>query len=74
LPGRVSGLGQCVVEIPERLRKIPELKTYGREVLIEIPHDNSFCKRKSSTAVAQSTDFLFIGIFTMALCVSAKRC
>jgi len=44
--GRVSGLGHRIVEIPERLRKIPEIKTYGREVLIEIPHDNSFLQKE----------------------------
>jgi len=44
--GRVSGLGHRIVEIPERLRKIPELKTYGREVLIEIPSDNSFLQKE----------------------------
>jgi len=44
--GRVSGLGHRIVEIPERLRKIPEVKTYGREVLIEIPHDNSFLQKE----------------------------
>jgi multidrug resistance efflux pump len=44
--GRVSGLGHRIVEIPERLRKIPEIKTYGREVLIEIPHDNNFLQKE----------------------------
>ena len=44
--GRVSGLGHRIVEIPERLRKIPEIKTYGREVLIEIPHENSFLQNE----------------------------
>jgi len=44
--GRVSGLGHRIVEIPERLRKIPEIKTYGREVLIEIPHNNSFLQKE----------------------------
>ncbi|MEQ1745947.1 MAG: hypothetical protein ABMA02_11000 [Saprospiraceae bacterium] len=44
--GRVSGLGHRVVEIPERLRKIPEIKAYGREVLIEIPAKNSFLQKE----------------------------
>lgn len=44
--GRVSGLGHRVVEIPERLRKIPEIKTYGREILIEIPADNNFLQKE----------------------------
>ena len=44
--GRVSGLGHRVVEIPERLRKLPEVKTYGREVLIEIPPENNFLQKE----------------------------
>ena len=40
--GTVTGLGSRIVEIPTRLRKVPELKTYGREVLVEIPKDNAF--------------------------------
>ena len=44
--GRVSGLGHRIVEIPERLRKIPEIKAYGREVLIEIPPANSFLQKE----------------------------
>ena len=43
--GRVSGLGHRIVEIPERLRKIPEIKSYGREVLIEIPATNNFLQK-----------------------------
>ena len=44
--GRVSGLGHRVVEIPERLRKIPEIKTYGREILVEIPANNNFLQKE----------------------------
>jgi len=44
--GIVSGLGSRIVEIPERLRKNPELKTYGREVLIEIPTENDFLQKE----------------------------
>lgn len=44
--GRVSGLGHRIVEIPERLRKIPEIKTYGREVLVEIPVNNHFLQKE----------------------------
>lgn len=44
--GKVAGLGYRIVEIPERLRKIPELKTYGREVLIEIPPGNPFLQKE----------------------------
>jgi hypothetical protein len=44
--GTVSGLGFRIVEIPERLRKRPEIKTYGREVLIQIPPDNPFLQKE----------------------------
>jgi multidrug resistance efflux pump len=44
--GKVIGLGSRIVEIPNRLRKIPELKTYGREVLIEITKDNQFLQKE----------------------------
>lgn len=44
--GKVSGLGHRVVEIPERLRKIPELRSYGREVLIDIPAENRFLQKE----------------------------
>jgi multidrug resistance efflux pump len=44
--GRIVGLGHRIVEIPERLRKIPELRTYGREVMIEIPSNNKFLQKE----------------------------
>lgn len=44
--GLVGGLGSRIVEIPERLRKIPEIKTYGREVLIQIPPNNPFLQKE----------------------------
>ena len=44
--GIVTGLGSRIVEIPERLRKNPEYKTYGREVLIEIPASNHFLQKE----------------------------
>ena len=44
--GIVSGLGSRIVEIPERLRKIPENKNYGREVLIRIPPNNPFLQKE----------------------------
>lgn len=44
--GVVTGMGSRIVEIPERLRKMPELKTYGREVLISIPADNKFLQKE----------------------------
>lgn len=44
--GSVVGLGSRIVEIPSRLRKIPELKIYGREVIIEITKENSFLQKE----------------------------
>ena len=44
--GEVIGLGSRIVEIPERLRKIPDFKTYGREVLIQIPAQNPFLQKE----------------------------
>jgi len=45
-PGKVIGLGSRIVEIPTRLRKIPEVKNYGREVLVEISKDNRFLQKE----------------------------
>ena len=44
--GRVTGLGSRIVEIPERLRKIADLKTYGREILVSIPAENTFLQKE----------------------------
>ncbi|MFK7982208.1 MAG: hypothetical protein AB8G86_19665 [Saprospiraceae bacterium] len=44
--GVVTGLGSRVVEIPERLRKIPDYKTYGREILVRIPKENNFLQKE----------------------------
>ena len=46
ITGDVIGLGTRIVEIPERLRKIPSVKTYGREVLIRIPSMNPFLQKE----------------------------
>jgi len=44
--GEVIGLGSRIVEIPERLRKMADFKTYGREVVIEIPSNNRFLQKE----------------------------
>jgi multidrug resistance efflux pump len=44
--GTVIGLGSRIVEIPTRLRKIDAIKSYGREVLIEISKENSFLQKE----------------------------
>lgn len=62
--GHVSGLGHRVVEIPERLRKIPEVKSYGREILISIPPNNNFLQKEK--VVLQRLDAgtsLFLSLF-----------
>lgn len=54
--GVVTGLGSRIVEIPERLRKIPEMKTYGREVLIDIPSNNDFLQKEKVVLHFRSKD------------------
>lgn len=49
--GTVIGLGSRIVEIPTRLRKIQEIKSYGREVLIEISKDNSFLQKEKVSII-----------------------
>jgi multidrug resistance efflux pump len=44
--GTVIGLGSRIVAIPERLRKVPELKSYGREVLVQIDQNNDFLQKE----------------------------
>lgn len=59
--GQVIGLGSRIVEIPERLRKSPDIKTYGREVLISIPSGNPFLQKEKvmlNTVVGQEDRFL----------------
>ncbi len=46
IEGKVIGLGSRIVEIPERLRKVPDIKTYGREVMIQIPFNNPFLQKE----------------------------
>lgn len=44
--GAVKTLGSRIVEIPPRLRKIKEFKTFGREIIIEIPAENPFLQKE----------------------------
>ncbi|NNE30690.1 MAG: HlyD family efflux transporter periplasmic adaptor subunit [Saprospiraceae bacterium] len=46
ITGQVVGLGNRIVEIPERMRKNPTVKSYGREVLIGIPSKNPFLQKE----------------------------
>jgi multidrug resistance efflux pump len=68
--GKVIGLGSRIVEIPERLRKDPVIKTYGREVLIRIPSDNLFLQKEkvilnSLTEEAPGSVAFFLSIFNL---------
>jgi len=51
--GTVVGLGSRIVEIPERLRKMPSVKTYGREIIVDIPSHNNFLQKEK---VSLNTD------------------
>jgi multidrug resistance efflux pump len=60
--GVITGLGSRIIEIPDRLRKYPEIKNYGREVLIKISSNNKFLQKekvilKLSSTVSNSNDF-----------------
>ena len=44
--GVVVGLGSRIIEIPGRLRKMQDHKTYGREVLISISSENNFLQKE----------------------------
>ena len=44
--GTIIGMGSRIVEIPERLRKNPDFKTYGREIQIAIPPTNEFLQKE----------------------------
>lgn len=57
-PGRVIGLGSRIVELPSRLRKIEAIKAYGREVLIEIPKDNTFLQKEKVSITFNSDNNL----------------
>lgn len=46
--GKVIGLGSRIVEIPPRLRKREDIKTYGREIIVSIPTDNQFLQKEKT--------------------------
>ena len=52
--GVVIGLGSRIVEIPSRLRKLPDIKTYGREVNVEISQDNTFLQKEKVSLTYRS--------------------
>ncbi|MBK8346786.1 MAG: hypothetical protein IPL08_03895 [Saprospiraceae bacterium] len=44
--GRIAAKGNRIVEIPEKFRKIQDVKLYGIEVFIKIPADNAFYQKE----------------------------
>lgn len=40
--GEVVGVGARIVEYPERLRRRPDIRIWGREIIIRLPADNHF--------------------------------
>lgn len=44
--GKVTGFGTRILEIPSRLSKVPELKMYGREVIISLPVENKLLQKE----------------------------
>ncbi|MCF8245605.1 MAG: hypothetical protein K9J37_04000 [Saprospiraceae bacterium] len=60
VPGVVLGLGTRIKELPERLRRIPDLKAWGREVQLQIPLDNAFLQgEKVKVTMTQTAAFSF---------------
>ncbi len=46
IKGVVIGKGFRIVEIPERLRKVPEFKTYGMEIYIKLSASNALYQKE----------------------------
>lgn len=44
--GVVTGLGSRIIEIPRRLRRMPDIPTYGREVVVAIAAHNAFLQEE----------------------------
>lgn len=44
--GIITGKGHRIVEIPERMRKVPDYKTYGMEVYVSIDSKNNFLQKE----------------------------
>lgn len=44
--GVVTGLGSRIVDVPTRLRRLPDIAVYGREVIVSIPADNPFLQQE----------------------------
>ena len=44
--GKITAVGNRVIEIPEKFSKIPDVKIYGIEVFIQIPEPNPFFQKE----------------------------
>lgn len=55
--GTVIGLGTRVKELPERLRHIPSLKAWGREVQLQIPLSNTFLQGEKVRVAMKGSSF-----------------
>ena len=44
--GTVTGLGSRIVSVPTRLRRLPEVAVYGREIIVSLPPDNPFLQQE----------------------------
>ena len=38
--GIITGMGSRIIEIPNRLRRMPDIPTYGREIVVRLPPGN----------------------------------
>jgi len=73
--GVVFGLGSRIVEIPERLRKMADFKTYGREVLIKIPEENNFLQKEKVllNTITKESGITFGNLFSSKKLVSEDK-
>ena len=73
--GQVIGLGSRIIEIPERLRKMPEVKTYGREVLIRIPSENPFLQKEKVmlNTFSASMSRPFLSFYSLFASISSAK-
>lgn len=46
LKGVITGMGSRIIEIPARLRRLPDFQIFGREVIIAIPKNNPFLQNE----------------------------
>lgn len=53
IKGRVIGLSTRITLIPERLRKVPEMKMWGREVQLQINSENKFLQGEKVKVILQ---------------------